>query len=82
MVAFSLAKGQLQFEMSPPPAEKKVFEKPLLPGCGRPMNYKPKDHDLDYIRNLFPNALSKLDITMGLVGYVAHATAIVRTPGY
>jgi len=34
----------------------------LLPGCGRPLNYIPKQSDPDYIGELFKNALSGVDI--------------------
>jgi len=34
----------------------------LLPGCGRPSNYIPKQSDPDYIGELFKNALSGVDI--------------------
>jgi len=34
----------------------------LLPGCGRPLNYIPKQSDPDYIGELFKNALSSMDI--------------------
>ncbi|KIM39109.1 hypothetical protein M413DRAFT_447453 [Hebeloma cylindrosporum] len=34
----------------------------LLPGCGRPLNYIPKQSDPDYIGELFKNALSSVEI--------------------
>jgi hypothetical protein len=37
-------------------------KKALLPGCGRPLNYIPKQSDPDYIGELFKNALSSADI--------------------
>ncbi|CAA7267686.1 unnamed protein product [Cyclocybe aegerita] len=37
----------------------------LLPGFGRPVNYVPKKVDLDYVGDLFPNALSAADIENG-----------------
>jgi hypothetical protein len=37
-------------------------KKALLPGCGRPLNYIPKQSDPDYIGELFKNALSSVDI--------------------
>ena len=36
--------------------------KTLLPGCGRPLNYIPKESNPDYIGRLFKNALSGRDI--------------------
>ena len=33
-------------------------EKPLLPGCGRPLDYDPNEFDPDYVGDLFPNALN------------------------
>jgi len=33
-------------------------EKPLLPGCGRPLDYDPCQLDTDYVGDLFPNALN------------------------
>jgi len=36
--------------------------KTLLPGCGRPLNYIPKESDPDYSGQLFKNALSGKDI--------------------
>ena len=41
--------------------------KTLLPGCGRPLNYVPKESDLDYVGDLFKNALSGGDIEHGKV---------------
>jgi len=70
---------QTNFEMTPPPERgKKNFHKPLLPGCGRPLNYKPKKYDPDYVGDLFANALSEMEISRGLVGYVTtvQATAV------
>ena len=42
----------------------------LLPGCGRPLNYIPKQSDPDYIGELFKNALSGVDIEGHEVAYV------------
>jgi hypothetical protein len=39
-----------------------ITKKTLLPGCGRPLNYIPKQSDPDYIGELFKNALSSVDI--------------------
>ncbi len=82
LLVISNLRPTVHVEMTPRKQEEKTFKKPLLPGCGRPLNYKPKQSDPDYIGDLFANSLSEMDVGRGLVGYVTQATAVVRIPGY
>ncbi len=50
-------------------------KKPLVPGCARPLNYKPTQSDLDYVGDLFPNALSDVNMRNGAVGYLTYDVA-------
>lgn len=43
--------------------------KTLLPGFGRPLNYAPEKEDLDFVGDLFPNALSGWHMRNGATTY-------------
>ena len=61
----------LLYTLWPPPVAQPADDKTVLPGFGRPLNYFPQVGDLDYIRNRFPSALSRVDRDHERVVYVA-----------
>ena len=45
-------------------------EKPLLPGCGRSLDYVPCKRDPDYVGDLFPNVLDPDQAAVGYLTYI------------